>query len=398
MKYTKETITGLVKDVYPEAVSIRNTIHMNPELSEEEAETSALIAGALWSMGIETRENIAGYGVIGTIYGRDRTKAVAIRADIDALPVQEVVESPIKSQKPGVMHACGHDMHTAILLGTAKVLNEIKDELPFSVRLIFQPAEETVGGAKPMLNAGIFDDIDIQSIIALHVEPKYDTGLVEFVPGVMNAAITDFKVTVHGKSCHGAHPDKGIDPIPCACNMVMSYQTLLTRRLDPAARAVITTGSFHAGTKENIISEKAELSGTIRALEMKDMDLLLKEFPAMLESIAKGYGCTADVSLRESFPTLVNDDAVLAVLRRAFTDLVGEENIRINPVPSLGGDDFAYYCHEAPACFYNIGCHRPGDPHVFGLHAEDFDPDENCIYTGILTEVFGALSLMEGSL
>ena len=395
MIYTKEQLMPLIEKAYTKAVEIRNEIHMNPELSEEEKETSCLIASRLSELGIEYRENVAGYGIVGTIPGKDKSRAIAIRADIDALPIVEMLESPIKSRKPGVMHACGHDMHTAILLGAAEVFNEIRDELPISVRLIFQPAEETVGGADPMIKAGALDDIKVESIIALHVEPKYDAGIVELVPGVMNAAITDFWITVRGKSCHGAHPDKGLDPIPCACNMVMSYQTILTRRIDPAAGALITTGTFHSGTKENVIPDIAELTGTIRALNTKDMDLITEEFPVMMESIAKGYGCTADIRLEESFPNLVNDDRILDKLHNAFRELVGEENIVVNSVPSLGGDDFAYFCHAAPSCFYNIGCHKPGDPHTFGLHSDVFDPDEKCMLTGIATEVFGALELME---
>ena len=395
MKYSEEKIRALADAAFRRALENRNHLHMYPEISEEETGTAAFISARLKELGIETRENIAGHGVIGTVYGADRTKAVAIRADIDALPVTEVIESPIKSRNPGVMHACGHDMHTAILLGAAQVFKEMEEELPFSIRLIFQPAEETIGGADRMIKEGVLSDLKVESIIALHVEPKYDTGIIEFVPGVMNGAITDFRVTVHGKSCHGAHPDKGTDTIPCACNMVMAYQTLLTRRIDPAHGALITTGTFHSGTKENIISEKTEMTGTIRALETEDMDLLIKEFPLMLESIAKGYGCTVDIRLEQSFPNLVNDDSVLDPLKDAFTELAGPEKIIVNPVPSLGGDDFAYFGHMAPSCFYNIGCHRPGDPHTFGLHAEDFDPDENCMLTGILTEVFGVLKLME---
>ncbi|MBR6473197.1 MAG: amidohydrolase [Firmicutes bacterium] len=394
MELTKDALMPLIERAYDRAVSIRNDLHMHPELSEEEVRTSQVIADTLRALGIETRENIAGHGVIGTIYGRDRTRAVGIRADIDALPITEELASPICSLNPGVMHACGHDMHTAILLGTAMVLNEIRDELPLSVRLIFQPAEETTGGALPMIQEGILNDIQVDRVIGLHVEPRHETGVVEFIPGVMNAAITDFDITVNGKSCHGAHPDKGIDPIPCACDMVLSYQTILTRRLDPASGALITTGSFHSGTANNVISDKAELIGTIRTLETEDMELIKREFPAMIDSIAKAYGCTADIKLRDSYPNLKCDTDLLDILIKTCEGLLGKEKVVINPVSSLGGDDFSYFCHHARGCYYNLGCHRPGDEKVYSLHSSVFDPDEKCMLTGILTEVMSAIELM----
>ncbi len=394
MKSNKETISALISAASVRAVEYRNHFHMYPELSGEEKETAAYVAEKLRGMGIEVRENIAGYGLIGTIYGKDRTRGVGIRADMDALPIEEHVDSPVRSCNPGVMHACGHDMHTAILLGAAEVLNSIKDELPYSVRLIFQPAEETTGGAELMIAEGILADMEIGDIIGLHVEPKYDTGIVEFVPGVMNAAINDFDVNVLGKGCHGAHPDKGIDAIPCACSMVLAYQTLITRRIDPVSSALITVGSMHGGSKDNVISGEVRLKGTIRAFESSVMELLLKEFKEMSENVATSFGCTADVKYIPGYPNLINDDDLQATVKSACEDLVGKENIVVNPKASLGGDDFAFFCHAARGCYYNLGCHKPWEPERYGLHSDLFDPDENCIEIGIGTEVFSALRIM----
>ncbi len=394
MSILKDRIATLIDEAYQKAVKIREHLHMYPELSGEEKETAAYVASCLDSLGIEKRTDIAGHGLIGTIFGKDRSHAVGIRADMDALPVQERVPGPICSRNAGVMHACGHDMHTAILLGTAEVLNEISDELPYSVRLIFQPTEETTGGAKPMIDEGILKDMDVSDIIGLHVEPRLDTGEAELVPGIMNASIYDFHVKVHGKGCHGAHPDKGIDAIPCASSMVLAYQTLITRRLDPTTSALITVGTFHSGTQENVISGEAELSGTIRAFDSSVMELLLKEFKEMTESIASSFGCTADVDYVQGYPNLINDAGLLDKVRSACCDSLGEENVVINTTASLGGDDFAFFCHEARGCYFNLGCHDPKKPERHGLHSDLFDPDEKCIKTGITAEVYSVLKIM----
>ena len=394
MDLTKEKIKSLIGDAYNHAVDYRNHLHMYPELSGEEEETAAYVASQLKEMGIEIRENIAGHGLIGTIYGKDRSKAVGIRADMDALPILEKLESPICSRNPGVMHACGHDMHTAILLGTAKVLNEVKDELPFSVRLIFQPTEETTGGAKNMIDEGILKDMDVENIIGLHVDPRMETGEIEFVPGVMNASIYDFHVTVHGVGCHGAHPDKGMDAMPCACTMVLAYQTLITRRLDPTTSAVLTVGTFHSGTQENVISGEAKITGTIRAFDSDVMDFLLKEFREMTMNIASSFNCAADVEYVEGYPNLKNDDGLFDTVKAACEDVLGRDKIILNPVASLGGDDFAFFCHAAKGCYFNLGCHKPGDPDRAGLHSDYFDPDERCLKTGITAEVFSVLRIM----
>ena len=390
----QEKLRSLIEDSYQEAIGIRNRLHMYPELSCEEKETSRLVAETLRGMGIEVRDHIAGYGVIGTIYGRDRTRAVGIRADMDALRIEEKVQSEICSRNPGVMHACGHDMHTAILLASAKVLNEIRDELPISVRLIFQPNEEYTGGAKPMLDEGILDDLDVENIIGLHVDPYHDTGTLEFVPGVMNAALEDFIVNVHGKGCHGAHPNTGIDTIPCAASMVLAYQTLVSRRVDPTTPAVLTVGTFHSGTAENIISGETRLSGTIRALDSDVMDLITREFEEMTKSIARSYGCTADIEYLVGFPTLVNNEELLNTVTDILRDVMGKDKIFLTDNISMGGDDFAFFCHAAKGCYFNLGCRRPGDTGMYGLHSEFFDPDERSMLTGITAEVYSVLRIM----
>ena len=229
MKYSIEEIKSRVDEIIDEVVAFRRELHMHPELSEQEAETAGRIQTRLETLGIDFIPNVAGYGVVGTIYGQNKDKAVGIRADIDALPIAEQTDFDYKSQIPGVMHACGHDIHTAILYGTAKILSEMKDQLPGSVKLFFQPSEETVGGAKQMIDQGCLSNPDVKSVIGLHVESTIPAGSVLFTPGPMNAASCEFYVTVEGKSCHGAHPDHGIDPLIPACNMVTALQSVITR-------------------------------------------------------------------------------------------------------------------------------------------------------------------------
>ncbi|MGN0658166.1 MAG: M20 family metallopeptidase [Emergencia sp.] len=396
MKYTISDIRKLTDDVFDEAVAFRRQLHMHPELSEQEVRTSRAICEKLSSLGISYESGIAGHGVSAVIHGKNREYGVGIRADIDALPLTEMVEIPFKSQNPGIMHACGHDIHTAILVGTAAVLNRIRRDLPGSVRLLFQPSEETVGGAKQMIDAGCLNTPQIRSILGLHVTSQVDAGSVEFIPGPMNAASTEFTVTVKGKSCHGAHPTDGIDALPPACAMVTNLQSVITRRTDPAEGVLITVGTFHSGTKENIISGEAVFSGMIRTLQMKNMAPVKEYLEQMCVSTAQAYGASASVQFTDSYPTLENDDTLLQLVMNSSREILGDDRVVTTKKPSLGADDFAYFCHDGHrGLYYNIGTRRPGDTDAYPIHSEYFDPDEECIRTGILTQTAAVLKIME---
>ncbi|HKM28931.1 MAG TPA: M20 family metallopeptidase [Anaerovoracaceae bacterium] len=390
-----EKIKALVDEATKSSIEIRHQIHSCPELSGQEIETSKLIQGELDKLNIAYDNHVFGHGVSAIIDGHDKTKAIGIRADIDALPLDEQVDVPYKSKNPGVMHACGHDIHTSVLLGTAKVLNALKSDLPYSVRLIFEPAEETTGGAKQMIDAGCLDNPKVTDVVGLHIEPNIDAGKVEFIPGSMNAASTEFTVTVHGKSCHGAHPYKGIDPLVPACNMVTSLQSIITRRLHPADAALITVGVFNSGMKSNIIPNETTFSGIIRVLDMEKRDFIKSELARLCKGIAESAGATCDVSFRDSYPVLINNSSLLTVAKAACEQAIGAENVLVNPRASLGADDFAYFCHDGRrAIYYNIGCHKPGDPKEYALHNSELNPDEDCIKVGIITEVVSVLSIM----
>lgn len=395
MKYHIEDIKSRIDEIFDEVVTFRRELHMYPELSEQESETAARIQSRLETLGIEFIPDVAGHGVVGTIYGQNKEKAVGIRADIDALPITEQTDFPYKSQIPGVMHACGHDIHTAILYGTAKILSEIKDELPGSVKLFFQPSEETVGGAKQMIDQGCLMKPEVKSVIGLHVDSTVPTGSVLFTPGPMNAASCEFYVTVTGKSCHGAHPDQGVDPLIPACNMVTALQSIITRKLDPAETGLITVGQFHSGTKNNVIPGETKFSGIIRTLNLENRSKIKEEIKKICDGIAAAHGATATVEFHDSYPSLENDDELYGWMKSVAEETLGNENVFIQPKPSLGADDFSYFCHESRGLYYMIGTGLTDGSESFSIHSEFFNPDEACIRTGILTEVMGALKILE---
>jgi amidohydrolase len=454
----KEILLPLIEEAAAKAVEIRRDLHMHPELSGQEIRTSGIIAAVLKELGIETREGLGkpvlpdpeyikavltstitkdmlkdmgmgeevlggidlsgldigsmdpatiaamasmimppGHGVLGTIYGEDPTRAIAIRADIDALPVTEETDTPFKSQNPGVMHACGHDMHTAALLGTAMVLKKYADRggrLPRSVKFIFQPNEEGTGGAAPMIAEGVMQDPAVESIFAFHVDPSKEYGKIRFFPGVMNASCTDFKITVHGKASHGAHPNLGIDPIPCACDTVLALQTIITRKLDPSSGAVLTVGAIRGGSTTNQVPEQCEMVGTIRTLDNESLRIIEDEMRRLVSSVAEGYGCTAETVIGELYPVLFNDPEVSEVIRTVAEDLVGPENIVNDNAPSFSSDDFAYFTSAVKGCYFHLGSTRPGSEEIHDIHSNLFDPDERLIRLAIAMEVFSCLRLM----
>jgi len=383
-----------VNSIFDEIVEIRRQIHQNPELSEKEVETSALICQKLDEMGIEYTKEVAGHGVMATIYGQNKEHGVGIRADIDALPIIEATDVPFKSRNEGVMHACGHDIHTAILLCTAKILNEMKEELPGCVRLIFQPSEETIGGAKQMIDDGCLNNPKIDNVIGLHVDPTSPAGSVVVTPGPMNAASTEFYVTVTGESCHGAHPYMGIDPLIPACAMVTNLQSIVTRRITAAEAGLITVGQFHSGTKNNIIPGETKFSGIIRVLNMKNREFIKNELIKMCTNTAEAYGASCKVEFQDSYPSLENHPVLGQWTTEAIEEAIGKENLIKNETPSLGADDFSYFCHNCNGFYYEIGAKKPDVEKTYPIHSEFFDPDEESIRTGILTQVAAVIKIM----
>lgn len=395
MIHNIQEIKNRVDEIFDQMVALRRELHMYPELSEQEENTAKRIQEELARLEIPYQSGIAGHGVSAVIYGKDRLHGVGIRADMDALPLTEMTDVPFKSKTPGVMHGCGHDIHTAILLGTARILNEMKEDLSGSVRLLFQPSEETIGGAKQMIDADCLKMPQITSVIGLHVDTGVDAGCVQFIPGAMNAASCEFYVTVTGKSCHGAHPADGVDSLLPACTMVSSLQSVITRKIDPAEAALITVGQFHSGTKNNIISGETKFSGIIRALNMKNRSFIKEQIEQICMSTAQAYGAACSVTFCDSYPSLENDGRLLDWIKPVCEEALGKGHVLLCTKPSLGADDFAYFCHGTRGLYYNIGARRPEEENAYPIHSDRFSPDEECIRVGILTEVLAVLKILQ---
>lgn len=385
-----------VDGILAEAISIRRDFHAHPELSEQEIRTEAKISEYLTAWGIPHETGVAGHGVVGLIQGKGPF-AVAIRADIDALPIAEKNDVPYKSQNPGAMHACGHDIHAAVLLASAKLLKGMEDQLPGSVKLIFQPAEETVGGALPMIKAGCLENPRVDAIIGLHVEPGIPSGAVEFRRGGMNAASNEFIITVTGSSSHGARPEQGVDAILAASQIVGALQSIPGRNIAATDSALITVGQFNAGTASNVLAGEAVLKGIIRALSNETRALAARRVREVAQSMARAYGASAEVHMIESYPALINNDEIESILERTAARFFSPGSIYFRPNSSMGAEDFSYFCDAVKGAYFNIGTADPqGQAAPYpSLHSEYYCPHEGCIRAGILMETAGAFAILK---
>lgn len=389
-----------IDEIYDYVVDIRRHLHKHPELSEQEYETSKFISKKLNELGIKHETGVAINGILATITGKipiscnKKNTVVGIRADIDALPIQEAIETEFKSQNQGVMHACGHDIHTAILIGTARILKEMEDEFSGTIKLFFQPAEETIGGAERMIQYGCMENPKVNAVLAIHVAPYLPTGAVEFCLGKMNAASTEFSISVNGISCHGAHPENGSDSIVAASSIVCALQSITSRNLAPTNPGIVTIGRFNAGIKNNVISGEAKLSGIIRAMDIHTRDKIKSRVKTLAENIASGYDTKAEVNFLDSYPALINNEEVGNILVRIAKENIEEKNVYLMKEPSLGADDFSYFTQMSKGVYFNIGTNSGKEEHFQEIHNEWFNPDETSMKTGILLEILGTLELL----
>lgn len=385
-----------IEEITPMLLEIRRDFHRHPELSEQEVRTSEQICRYLAEWGISYEKNVAGHGVVALIEGKGKTngKTVGIRADIDALPILEPSTHPCCSENPGVMHACGHDAHTTIALGIAKILKDEEDTLPGNVKFFFQPAEETVGGAKPMVDAGCMEHPHVDYVLGLHVMPNHEIGTIEYRYGNLNAASDEVTITVHGKSCHGAYPDQGIDAIVIASHLVCSLQTLVSRTISPLQSAVLSFGEIVGGERPNIVCDKVILHGTLRttAPQMRQDAFQYIERQAAL--IAHAFGGSADVVFDCGYDALINTDEIVDVVIRNAEHLLGHENLHPKEFPSLGAEDFSFFLEEAPGAFFHLGCGNVQKGMTAPLHTKEFELDERCIPIGIELQIANILSLL----
>ena len=365
-------IDAAAAKVEPAVISTRRDIHEHPELGNREVRTAKIVADRLRALGIEVQEKVAHTGVIGILRGGRPGKVVALRADMDALPVTEQVDLPFASkvrttyngQEVGVMHACGHDAHVAILLGAAEVLAGMRAELPGTVKFIFQPAEEGApqgeeGGAELMVKEGALQNPKVDAIYGLHVTSRFAVGEIGYKPEGMMAAVDSFKITVKGKQTHGAYPWLGVDPIVVASQIVLGLQTIPSRQLDSTvAPSIVTVGAIHGGVRSNIIPDEVEMIGTIRSLESKMRDQIHERIRRTAESIATSAGATATVEITNGYPITYNDPALTERSLSSLRDAAGAKNVKlVNAV--LGAEDFSFFQREVPGLFFWLGTRPP---------------------------------------
>ena len=374
-----EFIKKECENTFREIVEIRRELHRFPEMGNSEFRTTEVIMNCFDKWGVKY-ERLLETGVVATVEGAKGGKTVALRADIDALPIEEKTELPFSSQNEGIMHACGHDIHTAVLLGTAKILSENKDKFCGKVKLIFEPDEELLGGAERLVEKGTMKDVS--AVFGLHIRPELPKGHIQVKYGKSYAAADVFEVDVIGKSVHGAEPQKGIDALLIASHIVTALQTVVSRNLAPTESAVLSVCTFNAGTVCNQIAGKATFGGIMRSLGKETREKLKSLLTSTAMGIAESMGAKCEVRIRESYPGITNDNEMTAFLKECAEDILGKENVSVSDTPLMTSEDFGFYLNEAPGSFYHVGCECD-----YPLHSDRFKPDESAILTGMLVDL-----------
>ena len=372
---------GRARDLYPQLVEWRRQIHMHPELGFQEEETAALVAETLTRLGLRVQTNVGITGVVG-ILGEGRP-TVALRADMDALPIQEANDVPYASQTPGVMHACGHDFHVAMLLGVATLLSETPPPRG-QVCFLFQPLEEGIdaegkSGAMRMVDDGALGGVD--AIFGLHVYADLPSGTIGIIPGPAMAASDSFRLTVRGRGGHGAYPHKSVDPIVLAAQVINAIQTVVARRIPPIEAGVITVGSIHAGTRGNIIPEEAVMTGTIRSFKPHIREQLFAELERAAQ-VARTLGGDFELEIKPCYPVTANDPQMAALVREIATTVVGADKV-FQPQPEMGAEDFGVYLKHVPGCYFRLGAAIPGEDMPRLHHNPRFDAHEEAMPLGV---------------
>ena len=365
-------------------ISLRRRIHQYPELGFEEVKTAALVAEELEKMGLEVTTQVARTGVVGVLRGGQPGKVVGLRADMDALRVQDGKENcPYRSRNDGVTHACGHDGHVAMLLGAAKYLSQQREELAGTIKFIFQPAEEEPGGAEPMIAAGVLSNPEVEAMLALHLSNNLPVGKIGLRYGAMMAAVDRLSITIHGAGGHGAAPHQTVDAIVVAAQAVTALQTIVSRRLNPAEPAVVTLGTISGGYRHNVIADRVELTGTVRTLSSQVRDQIEQEIDRILAGVCAAYGARAEFELTPVYPATINAEGPTKLMAEVAADLLGAEGVIYEPHASMGGEDFSYF-GQVPggAAYIHVGSKNPAKGFVYPHHHPKFDFDEDALGYG----------------
>ncbi|GCE04758.1 M20 metallopeptidase family protein [Dictyobacter aurantiacus] len=377
----------------PDLVAMRRDLHEHPETAFEEVRTSGIVEQRLRALGFEVQTGIAKTGVVGLLRGGaagPEARTLAIRADMDALPIYEQTDVDYRSQVDGKMHACGHDGHTSIGLTVADILSRRRSELKGNIKFIFQPAEEVVGGAKPMVEAGVMDDVD--GVIGLHLISTYKVGRVGVRAGTVFASADKLTLTVHGRGGHGGMPHGTVDPIMIAAQVITALQTLISRETSPFSPAVITIGTFNAGTAFNIIPEKAELGGTLRAFAEEHRAYLTRRIEEVANGVATAMGGSCTVNVFDGCPPCVNNAAMTQMVQGAAVATVGQEFVDVGEeILTTGADDMAYFLNAAPGCYFIVGANNDEKGARYPHHHPRFNVDEDALPIAVEVLVRSAL-------
>jgi amidohydrolase len=387
MVSTEPRLRGDVDEILPGVVADRRHLHMHPELGFQEIETSRFVAERLRSLGVEDiRTAVGKTGITGLIRGTagEGGKTVLVRADMDALPIEEENEVDYRSQHEGVMHACGHDTHVSMLLGVARLLTERKDQFSGTVKLLFQPAEEGLGGAAAMVRDGALEDPKPDGALGMHIWQDAPVGTVWARPGIAMVASDRFKVVITGKGGHGAQPHRTIDPIAVGAQIITALQTLVAREQDPNLPAVVTVGSFHAGSAPNVIPNTAELWGTIRTVHQDQREELAARIKALTEGIASSMRATAVTEVMWGVSPVVNDPAMTGIVQDAAREVAGADNVAEGPLMVVS-EDMSEFLNRVPGCFFFVGSRNEEKGFTYGHHHPRFDVDEEALGIGIET-------------
>ncbi|MDQ0641591.1 amidohydrolase [Pedobacter sp. W3I1] len=385
----KNKIQELAANIFNDVVGYRQHIHAHPELSFKEFETSLFIKDKLKKWGIEYTD-CANTGVVGLIKGNQPSdKVIALRADMDALPIHETNDKPYRSKNHGVMHACGHDVHTSSLLGTAHILNQMKDEFGGTIKLIFQPAEELLpGGASIMIKEGVLENPKPDYIVGQHVMPMIDAGKVGFRSGIYMASTDELYVTVTGKGGHGAQPHQNIDPVLIASHIIVALQQIVSRNADPRLPSVLSFGKVIANGATNIIPNEVKIEGTFRTLDENWRDEAHKRMKKMAEGMAESMGGSCDFDIHRGYPFLINEEKLTANARAFAEEFLGKDNV-VDLDIWMAAEDFSFYSQVTDACFYRLGTGNAAKDTQYSVHTPRFDIDEDAlkISTGLMAYI-----------
>lgn len=382
-----DLIKKKIKSIKQKLIDIRRDIHSYPELSNQEYRTMNVISEKLKHNGIKHITEVAGTGVIADIEGKDKSFTVVFRADIDALPINDLKHCDYASKNDGVCHACGHDVHTAINIGIAYVFSNNSNEKitpPCNVRLIFQPAEESVGGALPMMKENALENVNV--IYGLHVSSSTEVGYIQINDDIVNAGCLDFKIKVYGKSAHGANPANGVDAIVISSKIINDLQTVISRNVNAEDSAVITIGTINGGTAANIICDYVEITGTIRALKESVMLIIKNRIKKLIKCVSNSFDGDAEFIELVYFASLVNWKDASSIVRNNAVNFLGEKKV-LKLIPSLGAEDFSFFIQNKPGAFFNIGSRNEKMGIVHNAHNGLFDVDEDCIEIGLTLQI-----------